>query len=100
MMLEHKAALGQILFAGGAGFVGRTAVRWFRERHPSIRVLIGGRNLQAAAEIAQEVGAAEAVAIDIDKPKGLNTVGHTGIKAWGENNLYLNQAIASDKLTR
>ncbi|MGF1676670.1 MAG: RNA-guided endonuclease InsQ/TnpB family protein [Rivularia sp. (in: cyanobacteria)] len=38
-------------------------------------------------------------AINILK-KGLNTVGHTGIKAWGENDLYLNQAIASNKLAR
>jgi hypothetical protein len=69
VILENKAALGQVLFAGGAGFVGRTAVRWFRQRHPSVRVLIGGRNLQAAREIAQEVGSAEAVAIDLDKPR-------------------------------
>jgi hypothetical protein len=69
VILEHKAASGQVLFAGGAGFVGRTAVRWFRQRHPSIPVLIGGRNLQAASEIAQEIGAAEAVAIDLDKPR-------------------------------
>ena len=32
--------------------------------------------------------------------KGLSTVGHTGIKAWGENDLYLKQAIGSDKLAR
>lgn len=32
-------------------------------------MLVGGRNLQAAGEIAREVGAAEAVAIDIDKPR-------------------------------
>lgn len=38
-------------------------------------------------------------AINILK-KGLNTVGHTGIHAWGENDLYLNQAIGSDKLAR
>lgn len=68
MILESKVALGQVLFAGGSGFVGRTAVRWFRQRHPSVRVLVGGRNLQAASEIAQELGAAEAVAIDLDKP--------------------------------
>jgi hypothetical protein len=67
--IENKVASGQVLFAGGAGFVGRTAVRWFRQRHPSIPVLIGGRNLQAASEIAQEIGAAEAVAIDLDKPR-------------------------------
>jgi hypothetical protein len=68
MTLQNKVALGQVLFAGGAGFVGRTAVRWFRERYPSVRVLVGGRNLQAASEIAQEVGTAEAVAIDLDRP--------------------------------
>jgi hypothetical protein len=69
VILENNMALGQVLFAGGAGFVGRTAVRWFRQRHPSVRVLVGGRNLQAAGEIAQEVGNAEAVAIDLDKPR-------------------------------
>ncbi len=35
-------------------------------------------------------------AINILK-QGLNTVGHTGINAWGENDLYLNQATGSDK---
>ena len=69
MILENKVALGQVLFAGGSGFVGRTAVRWFRERHPSVRVLVGGRNLQAAGEIAHLLGDAEAVAIDLDKPR-------------------------------
>ncbi|MBW4581722.1 MAG: hypothetical protein KME42_19295 [Tildeniella nuda ZEHNDER 1965/U140] len=69
MIFENKVALGQVLFAGGSGFVGRTAVKWFRERHPDVPVLIGGRNLQAATEVAQAVGAAEAVAIDIDQPR-------------------------------
>ncbi|MGL4622931.1 MAG: hypothetical protein ACRCZS_28400, partial [Chroococcidiopsis sp.] len=64
---SNSMTTAQILFAGGAGSVGRTAVRWFRERYPSVRVLIGGRNLQVAGEVAQKVGAAEAVAIDIDK---------------------------------
>ncbi len=49
--------------------MGRTAVKWFRQRYPDIPVLIGGRNLQAANEVAQEVGAAEAVAIDLDQPR-------------------------------
>jgi hypothetical protein len=73
MTLENKVDLGPVLFAGGAGFVGRTAVRWFRQRYPSLQVLIGGRNLQAAGEVAQEVGKAEAVAIDLDQP-------HLGLK--------------------
>lgn len=69
---EHAFNLmttAQILFAGGSGVVGRTAVRWFRDRHPDIPVLVGGRNLQAANEVAQEVGAAQAVAIDLDQPR-------------------------------
>ncbi|MEH1999437.1 MAG: transposase [Nostoc sp.] len=32
--------------------------------------------------------------------KGLSTVGHTGISAWGENDLYLNLATGSDKSAR
>lgn len=38
-------------------------------------------------------------AINILK-KGLNTVGHTGIKAWGENDLCLSQVTDSGKLAR
>lgn len=38
-------------------------------------------------------------AINILK-KGLNTVGHTGIKAWGENDRYLNQVTGLDKLAQ
>ena len=66
---SNSMTTAQVLFAGGSGVVGRTAVRWFRERHPDIPVLVGGRNLQAAGEVAQEAGTAEAVAIDLDKPR-------------------------------
>jgi hypothetical protein len=66
---QRANSMTQVLFAGGSGFVGRTAVKWFRERHPGVPVLVGGRNLQAAGEVAQEVGAAEAVAIDLDQPR-------------------------------
>lgn len=58
-----------VLFVGGSGSVGRAAVRWFRERHPAAPLLIGGRNLRAASEVAREAGAAEAVAIDLDEPR-------------------------------
>ena len=59
----------QVLFAGGSGVVGRAAVRWFRERHPDVPVLVGGRNLQAAGDVARAAGTAEAAAIDLDKPR-------------------------------
>lgn len=58
-----------ILFAGGSGIVGRAAIRWFRERQPGMPLLVGGRNLDAAREVAREAGAAHAVAIDLDKPR-------------------------------
>ena len=57
-----------VLFVGGSGFVGRAAVRWFRERHPHHPILIGGRNLQTAGDLAREVGHAEAIAIDLGRP--------------------------------
>ncbi|KAF1006187.1 MAG: hypothetical protein GAK28_02805 [Luteibacter sp.] len=57
-----------VLFVGGSGFVGRAAVRWFRARHPDRPILIGGRNLEAASNLAREVGHAEAIAIDLGRP--------------------------------
>lgn len=59
----------QILFAGGSGIVGRSAVRWFRERNPDIPVLVGGRNQKLTREIAEAAGNAEPVAIDLDQPR-------------------------------
>lgn len=56
-----------VLFAGGSGVVGRTAIKWLRERHPDTPVLVGGRDLHKASQVAREVDGAEAVAIDLDK---------------------------------
>ena len=58
-----------VLFVGGSGSVGRTAVGWFRERHPTAPLLVGGRDLQAARDVARAAGHAEAVAIDLGKPR-------------------------------
>jgi hypothetical protein len=69
VILENQVALRPVLFVGGSGLVGRAALKWFRKMYPSVRVLVGGRNLQAASEVSQEVGSAEAVAIDLDRPR-------------------------------
>ena len=58
-----------ILFAGGAGVVGREAVKSFRKRHPQSPILIGGRDVAKARSLAKEVGNASAVGIDIDQPQ-------------------------------
>lgn len=58
-----------VLFAGGSGSVGRKAIAWFRKRYPDVPVLIGGRNLKTAGDLAQSTGLAHAVAIDLDQPR-------------------------------
>ncbi|KQS75183.1 hypothetical protein ASG25_20710 [Rhizobium sp. Leaf384] len=68
-----------ILFAGGTGIVGREAIKAFRKRHPRVPVLIGARDMKRAQSLAEEVGDAAAVRIDIDRPKlGLGENGHVG----------------------
>jgi hypothetical protein len=54
-----------ILLLGGAGMVGRWTARFLRAAHPDTRLLIGGRDLEKARQVAAEVGAAEGVAIDV-----------------------------------
>ena len=58
-----------ILFAGGSGSVGRKTIADFRKRYPHVPVLVGGRNLKTAGEVAQAAGLAKAIAIDLDKPQ-------------------------------
>ncbi|WP_145153167.1 hypothetical protein [Pseudomonas oryzihabitans] len=60
--------LQPILFAGGSGTVGRQAVHWFRQRQPDWPLLVGGRNLATAEDVAQAAGQARAVGLDLDQP--------------------------------
>lgn len=73
-------SLNPVLLIGGSGVVGRQTAKWFRERHPQVPLLIGGRNLQTAREVAHKVGAAQAIAIDLDKP-GLGLEGDVQVSA-------------------
>jgi hypothetical protein len=64
---------GKILFVGGTGVVGEQMVRHFRKHNQDIPILIGGRNVDKAAALAQKVGLAEAVKVDTALPRlGLN----------------------------
>lgn len=60
--------LQPILFAGGSGTVGRQAVHWFLQRQPDWPLLVGGRNLATAEDVAQAVEQARAVRLDLDLP--------------------------------
>lgn len=58
----------KVLFVGGSGVVGSRTVKLFRERQAGIPILIGGRNLEKAQAVARELGSAEAIEVDVDKP--------------------------------
>src|SRR5687768_11243064 len=55
-----------ILLIGGSGIVGRRTARLLRDANPDAKLLIGGRNLARAQQVAAEIGSAEGVAVDLD----------------------------------
>lgn len=58
-------ALAPILLVGGSGIVGRHTAQYLRAAHPGVPLLIGGRNLPKAEELATEIGNAQGVALDL-----------------------------------
>lgn len=56
-----------VLIIGGSGIVGAQAAKMLRRFHPNLPIAIGGRNLAKAEAVAQEIGGAEAVQIDISR---------------------------------
>ena len=54
-----------LLLVGGAGHVGRATVRQLHDAHPELPLLIGGRELARAQEVASELRLAEGVRIDL-----------------------------------
>ena len=57
-----------ILLVGGSGVVGQHTARALRKAHPDVPLLIGGRDLGKAQDIADQVGKAEGVATDLAAP--------------------------------
>jgi hypothetical protein len=53
-----------ILRAGGPGMVGRCTARYLRSANPYVPLLIGGRDLAKAKEVAVKIGNAEGVTLD------------------------------------
>ena len=51
-----------ILLIGGSGVVGRRTARLLRDANPDAKLLIGGRDLARAQQVAAEIGSAEGVA--------------------------------------
>ncbi|EWY36974.1 saccharopine dehydrogenase [Skermanella stibiiresistens SB22] len=51
--------------AGGSGMVGRRTAQYLRAASPDVPLLIGGRDLAKAKEVAAVIGNAEGVALDL-----------------------------------
>lgn len=58
-------SLHPILLVGGSGVVGRWTARFLRAAHPTVPLIIGGRNLAKAEEAATTIGKADGVALDL-----------------------------------
>ncbi|MBU3071297.1 saccharopine dehydrogenase NADP-binding domain-containing protein [Aestuariicella sp. G3-2] len=69
MSVEKKNV---ILIAGGYGVVGSQVAEIFRQRHPDIKLLIGGRNPAKAMELVQTLDNAEAIALDVESASPLD----------------------------
>ncbi|UHA72741.1 hypothetical protein [Paenibacillus sp. 481] len=57
-----------VLLIGGSGMVGKNAAEHLRRFHPELPILIGGRNLEKAQTVANQLGNAQAVQIDLERP--------------------------------
>ncbi|AFY37825.1 Saccharopine dehydrogenase [[Leptolyngbya] sp. PCC 7376] len=60
-----------ILIAGGYGVVGRQIATLIRDHHPDLPLVIAGRNLKKAEALAQELGNASGLQLDVEQPKPL-----------------------------
>ncbi|PTL77238.1 saccharopine dehydrogenase [Vitiosangium sp. GDMCC 1.1324] len=56
-----------VLFIGGSGVVGSRATRALRRLQPELPITIGGRDLLKAEALAQEIGGADTVKIDLER---------------------------------
>lgn len=56
----------EILVIGGSGVVGRRTVQTLRKLYPQLPLAIGGRDLDKARTVAEQLGNARAVAVDFE----------------------------------
>ncbi|WAS93480.1 NAD(P)-dependent oxidoreductase [Nannocystis punicea] len=57
-----------VLIVGGSGVVGSLAARTLRRLHADLPITIGGRDLARARAVAEEIGYADAVVVDLERP--------------------------------
>jgi Saccharopine dehydrogenase NADP binding domain len=66
--MVSAASLDPVLVIGGSGVVGSRATRALRRLQPELPITVAGRDLGKAKTLADELGRADAVTIDLDRP--------------------------------
>ncbi|WP_434421697.1 NAD(P)-dependent oxidoreductase [Nannocystis pusilla] len=56
-----------VLIVGGSGVVGSIAAKFLRRLHPDLPIAIGGRDFHKARAVADELGNADAVVVDLGR---------------------------------
>lgn len=64
-----KSMKDSVLMIGGSGVVGSLAAKTLRKLHPGLPLTIGGRDPEKASAVAKEIGNADAVRIDLERPE-------------------------------
>jgi hypothetical protein len=70
----------RVLMLGGYGSLGARTARTLRRLHPDLPITIAGRNLAKAAALAEEIGNADPVTVDLDR-SDLGLPGDAGYSA-------------------
>ncbi|MEM9542719.1 MAG: saccharopine dehydrogenase NADP-binding domain-containing protein [Cyanobacteria bacterium P01_E01_bin.42] len=60
-----------ILIAGSYGVVGRQVATLIRQRHPDLPLIVAGRNREKAQALAEELGNANSLQLDVEQPNPL-----------------------------
>jgi hypothetical protein len=86
-----------VLLVGGSGVIGQQTAHFLRSRYPQLPLLIGGRDVDKANQVAREVGNAEAVTIDLtaeDLGLGSQPIGGVAVFFMDERMTTLRYALS------
>ncbi|SCW50498.1 hypothetical protein SAMN04487970_10111 [Paenibacillus tianmuensis] len=65
-MVKHKSSL-PVLLIGATGVVGKWGAKHLRRFQPDLPIVVGGRNLSKSKAVADEIGNATAIAVDLNR---------------------------------
>jgi hypothetical protein len=72
--IPHFNSSDAILLAGGYGVVGQQIAQIIRQRHPTLPILLAGRNPERAEPLARWLTRAAAIQLDVERPDPTNGI--------------------------